>query len=101
MIAPMASTAFPRHSAWWVRSRSRAPCTCCLSARWSGCCLLFHLHGVAAAGVVLVTVLLLYEHSLVSPQDLSRMNAAFFTLNGIISVVYFASVAADVLLLHT
>lgn len=57
---------------------------------------LFHLGPVAIAGVVLVAALLLYEHSLVSPTDISRMNAAFFTLNGIIAVVFFASVAVDV-----
>jgi 4-hydroxybenzoate polyprenyltransferase len=44
-----------------------------------------------------VAVLLAYEHMIISPRDLSRMNAAFFTLNGIISVVFFVSVAADVL----
>lgn len=58
---------------------------------------LFHLHGIAIGGVVVVGALLLYEHTLISPRDLSRMNAAFFTLNGIISVVYFLSVAIDVL----
>lgn len=59
---------------------------------------LFHLHAVALGGVVLVGALLLYEHSLITPTDLRRMNVAFFTLNGIISVVYFLSVATDVLL---
>lgn len=58
---------------------------------------LFHLHGIAIGGVVVVGALLFYEHTLISPRDLSRMNAAFFTLNGIISVVYFLSVAIDVL----
>lgn len=57
---------------------------------------LFHLGPAAMVGVVLVAALLLYEHSLVSPTDISRMNAAFFTLNGIISVVFFISVAADI-----
>jgi 4-hydroxybenzoate polyprenyltransferase len=57
---------------------------------------LFHLGPIAIGGVVLVAALLLYEHSLVSPADISRMNAAFFTLNGIISVVFFVAVAADV-----
>ncbi len=61
---------------------------------------LFHLHAVTAAGVAVVGALLLYEHSLVSPTDLRRMNAAFFTLNGIISAVYFLSVATDVFLLR-
>jgi 4-hydroxybenzoate polyprenyltransferase len=46
--------------------------------------------GVAATGL-----LLLYEHTLVSPGDLRRLNAAFFTMNGIISVVFFAFVLAE------
>ena len=41
--------------------------------------------------------LLVYEHSIVRPGDLRRLDAAFFTLNGVISVVFFAFVAADVL----
>jgi 4-hydroxybenzoate polyprenyltransferase len=45
----------------------------------------------------LVTALLAYEHSIIGPHDLRRMNAAFFTLNGIISVVFFVAVGADVL----
>ncbi len=62
--------------------------------------LLFHLGPIAMGGAVLVAALLLYEHSLVSPTDISRMNAAFFTLNGIISMVFFVSVAADVAVRH-
>jgi 4-hydroxybenzoate polyprenyltransferase len=59
---------------------------------------LFHLGVVAYVGVALVAMLLFYEHSIISPSDLSRMNAAFFTLNGVISVVFFCAVAADVML---
>jgi 4-hydroxybenzoate polyprenyltransferase len=59
---------------------------------------LFALGPVAWAGVALVTVLLAYEHSIISPKDLRRMNAAFFTLNGIISVAFFLFFATDVLL---
>lgn len=58
---------------------------------------LFGLGGVAWAGIGVVSVLLAYEHSIVSPHDLKRMNAAFFTLNGVISVIFFMFVAADVL----
>jgi 4-hydroxybenzoate polyprenyltransferase len=58
----------------------------------------FHLGGVAKIGIVLVGILLFYEHLIVSPKDLRRMNAAFFTLNGIISVVFFLFIATDVLL---
>lgn len=59
---------------------------------------LFGLGKVAGVGVVLVGALLLYEHLIISPGDMRRMNAAFFTLNGVISVVFFGFVAADVLL---
>ncbi len=48
-------------------------------------------------GVVATAVLLGYEHSIVHPGDLRRLDAAFFTLNGVISVVFFAFVALDVL----
>jgi 4-hydroxybenzoate polyprenyltransferase len=58
---------------------------------------LFGLGKLAVVGVVLVALLLLYEHSIISPTDMRRMNAAFFTLNGVISVVFFGFVAADVL----
>ena len=37
----------------------------------------------------MVALLLAYEHSLVSPDNLSKLNAAFFTMNGVISVVFF------------
>jgi 4-hydroxybenzoate polyprenyltransferase len=58
---------------------------------------IFGLGPIAMVGMGMVTVLLGYEHAIVKPKDLSRMNAAFFTLNGIISVVFFAAVAIDVL----
>lgn len=58
---------------------------------------LFGLGKLAMIGVFVVALLLLYEHLIISPQDMRRMNAAFFTLNGIISVVFFVFVAADVL----
>jgi 4-hydroxybenzoate polyprenyltransferase len=60
----------------------------------------FKLGKIADVGVIAVTALLLYEHSLVSSKDLSKLNAAFFTMNGVISVVFFAFVAADVLMRH-
>ncbi len=55
----------------------------------------FGLGKLAVAGVVTVAALLLYEHALVKHDDLSKLNAAFFTMNGVISVVFFAFVAAD------
>jgi 4-hydroxybenzoate polyprenyltransferase len=48
-------------------------------------------------GVAVTAGLLAYEHSIVRPGDLRRLDAAFFTLNGVISVVFFAFVALDVL----
>lgn len=47
------------------------------------------------AGVATVIVLLTYEHSLVSAEDQSRLNAAFFTMNGVISLVLFGFVLAE------
>jgi 4-hydroxybenzoate polyprenyltransferase len=58
----------------------------------------FGLGKLAVAGVVAVALLLLYEHSLVHPTDLSKLNAAFFTMNGVISVVFFVFIAGDLLL---
>jgi len=60
--------------------------------------LAFGMGKVAMAGVVAVVLLLLYEHSLVKADDLSKLNAAFFTMNGVISVLFFVFVAADMLL---
>lgn len=48
-------------------------------------------------GVLAVGALLAYEHSLVSPRDTTRLDMAFFTMNGVISVTFFAFVLADVL----
>jgi 4-hydroxybenzoate polyprenyltransferase len=47
------------------------------------------------AGVVVLAALLAYEHSLIRPGDLRRLNAAFFTVNGIVSLTFFAFVFAD------
>jgi len=56
------------------------------------------LGGFALAGVAAVVALLIYEHSLVKPDDLSRVNAAFFTMNGYVSVLFFLFWAADIFL---
>jgi 4-hydroxybenzoate polyprenyltransferase len=60
----------------------------------------FDLHYFAYLGVAAVFLLLAYEHSLVSAHDLTRLNAAFFTMNGVISLVFFFFIAGD-LLLHS
>ncbi|HEY3937835.1 MAG TPA: UbiA-like polyprenyltransferase [Bryobacteraceae bacterium] len=58
----------------------------------------FHLGALSIAGVAAVAALLIYEHGLVKPNDLSRVNAAFFTVNGYVSLLFFAFWAADILL---
>ena len=58
----------------------------------------FGLGKLAMVGVAAVAALLAYEHSLVRHDDLSKLNAAFFTMNGVISVVFFSFVAGDLLL---
>ncbi|HEY8166513.1 MAG TPA: UbiA-like polyprenyltransferase [Gemmatimonadaceae bacterium] len=50
---------------------------------------------IYAAGVAIAAILLLYEHSLVRPGDLSRLDAAFFTMNGVISIAFFGFVLAE------
>jgi 4-hydroxybenzoate polyprenyltransferase len=52
-------------------------------------------HWIYAAGVIVATTLLLYEHSLVKPGDLGRLDAAFFTMNGVISIVFFGFVLTE------
>lgn len=59
--------------------------------------LVFGLGKLSAMGILAVILLLAYEHSLVKPSDLSKLNAAFFTMNGVISVLFFVFVAADLL----
>ncbi len=58
-----------------------------------------HLGRISLAGVAAVAGLLIYEHGIVKPDDLSRVNAAFFTMNGWVSVLFFVFWAADVLLI--
>lgn len=57
----------------------------------------FHLGPISMVGIAMVALLLLYEHSIVSPSDMHRLDAAFFTLNGVISCVFFFAIAADLL----
>ncbi len=60
---------------------------------WFG--LLFHFQIAGWLGIAAVGLLLGYEHSIVSPRDLRRLNAAFFTMNGVIAMVFLLFVAAD------
>jgi 4-hydroxybenzoate polyprenyltransferase len=59
-----------------------------------------HLGAIAFAGVIATGVLLCYQHTLVRADDLSRLNAAFFTTNAFVSVILFASFGAAILLSH-
>jgi 4-hydroxybenzoate polyprenyltransferase len=67
---------------------------CLLALVWS-----LHLGALALAGIAAVIALLVYEHSLVKPDDFSRVNAAFFTMNGWVSVLFLIFWAADIFLL--
>lgn len=64
----------------------------CLAALWAE----FGLGGAALAGIGVVAALLLYEHRLVRANDLSKVDAAFFTMNGWVSVLFFVFWAADI-----
>ncbi len=61
---------------------------------WFG--FLFHFSVAGWIGVASVALVLAYEHSIVSPSDLRRLNAAFFTMNGVIAMVFLAFVAVDI-----
>lgn len=56
---------------------------------------LFHFGMAGWLGIAAVALLLSYEHAIVSPRDLRRLNAAFFTMNGVIAMVFLLFVAAD------
>jgi 4-hydroxybenzoate polyprenyltransferase len=81
---------------WIARSFHLVMLFLLLTLVWS-----FRLGGLTMAGVFAVLLLLAYEHSLVSKDDLSKLNAAFFTMNGIISVIFFVFLALDLLVHHS
>ena len=60
--------------------------------------MLMNLGWIALAGLAMVAGLLVYEHSLVKPGDLSRVNPAFFNVNAYISVLFFVTWSAAVFL---
>ncbi len=60
----------------------------------------FHLGWIAWIGIAAVAGLLIYEQSLVKADDLSRVDAAFFTVNGYVSMLFFIFWAADVFFLR-
>ncbi|MBY0504746.1 MAG: putative 4-hydroxybenzoate polyprenyltransferase [Bryobacteraceae bacterium] len=65
----------------------------CLLWLWQA----YGLHALAAAGIGMTAALLAYEHSLVKPEDLRRVDAAFFAVNGWVSVIFGACWVLDIL----
>ena len=78
-------------AAFWAARLMHLAMLCLLA--WFA--VLFHFLVLGWIGIAAVALLLGYEHSIVSPRDLRRLNAAFFTMNGVIAMVFFAFVAAD------
>ena len=82
--------------ALWISRSFHLAMVVCLGALVDS----FRLGALSLAGVAAVALLLAYEQSLVKPHDFSRVNAAFFTVNGYVSVLFFLFWAADILLLR-
>jgi 4-hydroxybenzoate polyprenyltransferase len=78
--------------ALWIARVLHVGMIACLIVMWSQ----FGLGALALIGIGVVMALLAYEHSLVKATDLSRVDAAFFTVNGYVSVAFFVFWAADV-----
>src|ERR687887_330588 len=85
------ATRFGERRLFWAARVAHAGTVVCLAAVGVG----LGLGAVYWLGIAAVAVLLAYEHALVRPGDLRRLDAAFFTVNGIISVVFFAFVLAE------
>jgi 4-hydroxybenzoate polyprenyltransferase len=75
---------------WIARLFHLAMIACLVDVAWT-----FALGWLSLAGIAAIVLLLLYEHSLVRADDLSRVDAAFFTVNGYVSVLFFLFWAAD------
>ena len=85
------ATRFGERRLFWGARLAHAATVALLAAVGFG----LHLGTLYWLGVAAVAALLAYEHALVRPGDLGRLNAAFFTMNGIISVVFFGFVLAE------
>jgi 4-hydroxybenzoate polyprenyltransferase len=75
---------------WIARLLHIAMIGCLVAVAWS-----FALGWLSLLGIMAIVLLLAYEHSLVKATDLSRVDAAFFTVNGCVSVLFFLFWAAD------
>ena len=85
------ATRFGVRGAFWGARIAHALTVACLVAAGLG----LDVGGLYWLGAAVVTALLLYEHSLVRPDDLRRLDTAFFTMNGVISVAFAGFVIAD------
>lgn len=83
--------------ALWVARSLHLGMLACLAALAAA----FGLGWLGWAAIAVVAALIAYEHSLVRAGDLSRVDAAFFTMNGWVSVLFFVFVTADILLLRS
>jgi len=82
---------FGERATFWVARAFHAGTVALLAVAGAG----LDVGGLYWAGVAAVALLLAYEHSLVRPGDLRRLDTAFFTMNGVISVAFFVFVLAD------
>jgi 4-hydroxybenzoate polyprenyltransferase len=57
------------------------------------------LHWLGLLGMIATALLLVHQHRLVRPDDLSKLNVAFFNTNAYVSVILFVTIAADIFLL--
>lgn len=80
-------------TALWIARAFHVTMIVCLAALAGS----FHLGTLSLAGIIATVMLLLYEHKLVKSDDLSRVDAAFFTMNGYVSVLFFLFWASDIL----
>jgi 4-hydroxybenzoate polyprenyltransferase len=82
---------FGERATFWIARAFHAGTVALLAAAGAG----LNVGGLYWAGVAAVALLLAYEHSLVRPGDLRRLDTAFFTMNGVISVAFFLFVLGD------
>ncbi|HMD83931.1 MAG TPA: UbiA-like polyprenyltransferase [Terriglobia bacterium] len=89
---------FPRRFGVAAALYGSIACHLAMVALLVGVMRLENLGGLATAGLALMAALLAYEHWIVRPSDLSRLNAAFFNVNGYISLLFFFTWGADLLI---
>jgi 4-hydroxybenzoate polyprenyltransferase len=58
------------------------------------------LGGLAYLGILATGVLLIHQHRLVSPTDLSRLDAAFFTTNAFVSIILLLTMGTEIVFFH-